>query len=66
MNAGVKTPSAMQGAEDVADVEALLGCLMPWRLSNADALRRMDEVAILKCRVESEERLGKMLQHLGY
>ncbi|KAH9222213.1 hypothetical protein DL95DRAFT_354443 [Leptodontidium sp. 2 PMI_412] len=64
--ADVKRPSTMQGVEDVADVEALLGMVLPWRLSNGDALRRMDESAILKCREESEVALGKMLFYLGY
>ncbi|KAH7369698.1 hypothetical protein BKA65DRAFT_560905 [Rhexocercosporidium sp. MPI-PUGE-AT-0058] len=55
----VKRPSTIQGVETVADVEALLGMVLPWRLGNGDASGRMSESAILKYRGEIEEGFGR-------
>ncbi|PVH87853.1 hypothetical protein DL98DRAFT_632021 [Cadophora sp. DSE1049] len=66
VKANVKRPSTMEGVEGAADVEALLGMVAPWKLCNGDALERMSQDAILKCRRESEEILANMLAHLGY
>lgn len=63
----IKRPSSFQGIDKVADVEALLGLLLPWRLTNEDALRRNpDEEKRKALRQSSERQLEEILEHLGF
>ncbi|WEW59970.1 hypothetical protein PRK78_005452 [Emydomyces testavorans] len=60
-----RRPRTIAGIDKVADVDAVLRAILPWRLSNSDILRIQSEEVILKCRCESEERLVRMLGRLG-
>jgi len=62
----VKRPRTMQGIEKIADVDALLRSILPWRVTNSDVLRLQSEAVILKCRDENETQLVNLLDHLGY
>lgn len=62
----VKRPSTMKGIEKVADVDAVLRSILPWRVSNSDILRLQSEQVILKCRDENEGLLIKLLNHLDF
>lgn len=62
----VKRPRTMKGIEKVADVDAVLRSILPWRVSNSDILRLQPEKVILKCRDENEGQLIKLLSHLGF
>lgn len=63
----VKRPSSFQGIDKVADVEALLGLLLPWRLTNEDALRRNpDEEKRKALRQIGERQLEEILKRLGF
>lgn len=62
----VKRPRSMKGIENVADVDAVLRSILPWRVSNSDILRLQSEKAILKCRNQNEGQLIKLLDHLGF
>lgn len=62
----VKRPRTMKGIEKVADVDAVLRSILPWRVTNSDVLRLQSEGVILKCRDENEAQLVKLLEHLGY
>lgn len=63
----VKRPSIIQGAEDLADVEEVVGSLQPWRLTNSDFLRMNQDKDQLKLvrRIE-EGHLTTLLSHLGF
>ncbi|KAG4435650.1 hypothetical protein IFR05_008872 [Cadophora sp. M221] len=64
---GVKRPSLFQGIDKVADTEALLGLLLPWRLTNEDALRRNpDEEKRKALRQDGERQLEDILEHVGF
>lgn len=56
----------MKGIEKVADVDAVLRSILPWRISNSDILRLQSEQVILKCRDENEGQLIKLLNYLGF
>lgn len=62
----VKRPRTMKGIEKVADVDAVLRSILPWRVSNSDILRLQSEKAIWKCRNQNEDQLIKLLNHLGF
>ena len=62
----VKRPSIMAGIDKVANVDALLRSILPWRVTNTDILRLQSDEVILKCRNENETQLIKLLEYLGY
>jgi hypothetical protein len=62
----VKRPRTMKGVEKIADVDAVLRSILPWRVTNEDILRLQSEEVILKCRDENEVQLIKLLDHLGF
>jgi len=63
----VKRPSTIQGIDKVADVDKLLGCLLPWRLTNDDFLSmNPDEDQRMALRRMSEKQLVDLLNHLGF
>ncbi|KAH9891373.1 phosphotransferase enzyme family-domain-containing protein [Xylariomycetidae sp. FL2044] len=61
-----KRPATMGGIDKVADVDSLIGTILPWRLSNADILKLQSEEVILRCRDENEAQLVQLLDHLGF
>jgi hypothetical protein len=62
----VQRPRTIKGIEKVADVDAVLRSILPWRVTNSDVLRLQSEAVILKCRDENEAQLIKLLDHLGF
>jgi hypothetical protein len=56
----------MEGIDNVADIDAILREVMPWRVTNSDMLRMQSEEVIMKCRTEGEKHLVKMLERLGF
>jgi hypothetical protein len=56
----------MEGIDNVADINAILRGVMPWRVTNSDMLRMQSEEVIMKCRTEDEKHLVKMLERLGF
>lgn len=62
----VKRPSTMKGIDMVANVDALLRSILPWRVTNMDVLRLQSEDVISRCRDENETQLIKLLDHLGF
>lgn len=62
----VQRPRTMKGIEKVADVDTILGTIIPWRLSNPDIVRRQSEEVLIKHRHENEEQLLKLLEYLGF
>lgn len=62
----VKRPRTIRGIEKVADVDAVLRSILPWRVTNSDILRLQSEEVIVKCRNENEVQLIRLLDHLGY
>jgi hypothetical protein len=64
--AQVDRPSTIRGIEKVADVDAILRGILPWRLTNSDILRLQSEETIQKCRGDSEKHLAKMLERLEF
>ncbi|KAJ4305549.1 hypothetical protein N0V90_001080 [Kalmusia sp. IMI 367209] len=62
----VQRPRTIKGIEKVADVDAVLRSILPWRVTNSDVLRLQSEAVILKCRDENEAQLVKLLDHLGF
>lgn len=62
----VQRPRTIKGIEKVADVDAVLRSILPWRVTNSDVLRLQSEAVILKCREENEAQLVKLLDHLGF
>lgn len=65
-NAGCKRPMTIPGIDVVADVDALLSCMLPWRVTNSDILRRQSDHAIQNCRNENEKVLIEILEHVGF
>ncbi|KAF1837266.1 hypothetical protein BDW02DRAFT_595765 [Decorospora gaudefroyi] len=59
-------PRTMGGISTVADVDAVLRCILPWRVTNSDVLRMQSEAVIRKCRDENEAQLVGLLRHLGF
>jgi hypothetical protein len=62
----VQRPRTMEGIDNVADIDAILREVMPWRVTNSDMLRMQSEEVIMKCRTEGEKHLVKMLERLGF
>ncbi|KAH8710141.1 kinase-like domain-containing protein [Phaeosphaeriaceae sp. PMI808] len=62
----LQRPRTIKGIEKVADVDAVLRSILPWRVTNSDVLRMQSEAVILKCRDENEAQLIKLLDHLGF
>jgi hypothetical protein len=62
----VKRPRTIQGIDKVADVDTILGTILPWRLDNADVLKLQSEEVIFQCRSQNEGQLKALLTHLGY
>jgi hypothetical protein len=62
----VQRPRTMEGIDNVADINAILRGVMPWRVTNSDMLRMQSEEVIMKCRTEDEKHLVKMLERLGF
>ncbi|KAH9211854.1 hypothetical protein DL95DRAFT_437065 [Leptodontidium sp. 2 PMI_412] len=63
----VKRPSTIRGIEKLADIDEILGTLVPWRLSNEDFLSmNRDEDQRMALRRMSEEKLVGLLDHLGF
>jgi hypothetical protein len=62
-----KRPSTIQGMDKVADVDEVLGLLLPWRLTNEDFLRmNPDEGQRIALRRIAERQLVGLLDHLGF
>ncbi|KAL4938047.1 hypothetical protein BDV06DRAFT_226389 [Aspergillus oleicola] len=64
--AGVKRPRTITGIDKVADVDAILRMIVPWRLSNEDISGMQSKSAIVKYWGQCEEQLEKMLERLGF
>jgi hypothetical protein len=62
----VQRPRTIKGIEKVADVDAVLRSILPFRVTNSDVLRLQSEAVILRCRDENEAQLVKLLDHLGF
>jgi hypothetical protein len=63
---GVARPRTMTGIAKVADVDAVLRCVLPWQVTNPDVLRMQSEKGIWKCRDESEGELVRLLGSFGF
>lgn len=64
--AQVQRPRTMKGIDKVADIDAILRGITPWRVTNSDMMRIQSEEIIMRCRNEGEQHLIKMLQRLGF
>ena len=64
--AEVQRPRTIKGIEKVADVDAVLRTIMPWRVTNSDILRMQSDEVTMRCRNESEQQLGRILDRLGF
>jgi hypothetical protein len=62
----VQRPRTIKGIEKVADVDAVLRSILPWRVTSSDVLRLQSEAVILNCRDENQAQLVKLLDHLGF
>ncbi|KAI0429806.1 kinase-like domain-containing protein [Xylaria sp. FL1042] len=63
----VKRPSSIQGIDKIADVDEVLGSLLPWTLVNEDYLRmNPEEDHRMELRRRSERRLLGLLDHMGF
>ncbi|KAK3302842.1 phosphotransferase enzyme family-domain-containing protein [Chaetomium strumarium] len=63
----VKRPSTIQGIDKLADVDELLGSLLPFILTNGDFLRmNTDENQRKDMKAMSERKLVGLLEHLGF
>ncbi len=59
-------PKTLEGIAKVADVDAVLRGIMPWRVTNTDMMRMQSPEVIMKCRNEGEQQLAQMLGRLGF
>lgn len=64
--AQVQRPRSIEGIEKIADVNAMLEMILPWRITNSDMLGLQSEETTITCRNESEQELVVMLEHLGF
>jgi hypothetical protein len=64
--ADVRRAKTIEGIEKVADVDAILRGVMPWRVTNADMMRIQSKDVIMRCRNEGEQHLSRMLGRLGF
>lgn len=63
----VRRPSTIQGMDKLADVDELLGSLLPFILTNQDFLKmNTDEDQRKGMKVMSERKLVGLLEHLGF
>ena len=63
----VKRPSMIQGVDKVANVDEVLGSVLPWRLTNEDFLRmNPDEDQRMALRRMGERQLVGLLDHMGF
>jgi hypothetical protein len=62
----VRRPRTIKGIDKVADIDAVLSSILPWRVTNSDVLQLQSEAVILRCRDENEAQLVKLLSHLGF
>ena len=51
----VQRPRTIQGIEHVAEVDAILQAIMPWRVTNSDILQMQSEKVTMRCRNEGEQ-----------
>ncbi|KAK4675446.1 hypothetical protein QC764_0078190 [Podospora pseudoanserina] len=63
---GVRRPRTIDGTDKVADVDAILCAILPWRVTNAEILARPTEEVIIECRNDNEKHLDKLLARLGF
>ncbi|KAM5450891.1 hypothetical protein MaudCBS49596_004000 [Microsporum audouinii] len=63
---GVERPRTIDGIDKVADVDAVLRGILPWRLSNSDIVRLQSEEVKLGHREKCEKELSNMLVRLGF
>nr|CDP29403.1 Putative protein of unknown function [Podospora anserina S mat+] len=63
---GVRRPRTIEGTDKVADADAILCAILPWRVTNAEILARPTEEVIIECRNDNEEHLDKLLARLGF
>ncbi|KAK4664305.1 uncharacterized protein QC763_0084630 [Podospora pseudopauciseta] len=63
---GVRRPRTIDGTDKVADVDAILCAILPWRVTNAEILARPTEEVIIECRNDNEKHLDKLLACLGF
>ncbi|EFR00116.1 hypothetical protein MGYG_03122 [Nannizzia gypsea CBS 118893] len=59
-------PRTMAGIDKVADINALLSTILPWRLSNSDILAKQSQDTVERYRKIMEVQLAELLQHMGY
>lgn len=64
--AHVRRPREIDGIDKVADVEALISAILPFRVANPDKVRLQSEEVTLKSRNNGEQVLIKMLDHVGF
>ena len=62
----VLRPSTMAGFRGVADVDAMIQNVVPWRLCNPQSLARQSDEQIRNIKAECEHKLEKMLSRFGY
>ena len=62
----VLRPRTIQGIEQVADVEAILGAIGPWPLANVNILEMQSEKVKVKLRDDGEKQLIKVLNRFGF
>lgn len=59
-------PRTIQGIEHVADVDAILGAIGPWPLSNSNVLEMQSEEVKVRLSDDGEKQLIKMLDRFGF
>jgi len=64
--AQLQRPRTIVGIEKVADVDAILRGIMPWRVTNDDMMYMQSEKVIMACKNESEKQMVQMLERLGF
>ncbi|KAJ6037280.1 hypothetical protein N7540_001559 [Penicillium herquei] len=64
-NAGCKRPMNIPGIDKVADADALLNSILPWRVTNSDILKRQADEVIRNCRDDNEKVLIQILENNG-
>lgn len=64
--AQAQRPRTMPGIERVADVEAIVSAILPFRVTNSDKVRMQAEEVTRNARDTAEQELIKMLDYLGY
>ncbi|KUJ18237.1 APH-domain-containing protein [Mollisia scopiformis] len=61
-----KRPKTIEGIDKVADVDAILRTILPWRITNSDIVRLQQEEVIMQCRNDNEAQLIRILNRLGF